>query len=197
MSITDVGQKFCAYAGCKNAVPTHHFLCTEHYEDYTSRLIDQCPKCGRYKIAEYQYCSDCRFNLLVKKQLPSGCLSIENKPDTLEHSKTWEKSDKWTTQFFVYILKLDNGKFYIGQSNNLRARLSEHRDGQSASTKGLNPKLVYFEILPSRGSVERREAELKGIYDKNPRQVRRMVINFGDLVSEMEQKVKNSLENLN
>jgi hypothetical protein len=64
--------------------------------------------------------------------------------------------------------------------------LSEHRDGEAASTKGLNPRLKYFEMWPTRDSVAQREAELKGVYEKSPRQIRRMVIEFGELVSEME-----------
>ena len=178
--------KICSYAGCKKNIPSNHFLCAEHYEDYSAKLIDQCPKCGRFKIIDYKYCTDCRFGRPVKNLPVPTQPPINNNHISIEHSKVWEKSDKESTQFFVYILKLNNGKYYIGQSNDLRARLSEHRDGESPSTKGLNPKLEYFEILASRDSVERREAELKNIYDKNPRQIRRMLINFQDLVAELK-----------
>ena len=179
-------SKSCLYAGCKKSIPANHYLCAEHYADHQSNLIDQCPKCGRFKIIDYKYCSDCRFGRPVKKASSPEKILIKKDNIAIEHSKAWEKADKETTKFFVYILKLDNGKFYIGQSNDLRARLSEHRDGESVSTKGLNPKLQYFEILPNRDSVERRETELKGIYDKNPRLIRRMLIDFNDLCKELE-----------
>ena len=182
MVASDAGLKHCLYAGCKKTIPSNHYLCTEHYEDLQSELIDQCPKCGRFKIIDYKYCADCRFGRPVKNLSSPIKALIERDHTTIEHSKAWEKADKEAEKFFVYILKLDNGKFYIGQSDDLRARLSEHRDGETLSTKGLNPKLQYFEILPTRDSVKRREAELQAIYDKNPRQIRRMLIDFGDLI---------------
>ena len=186
MSKSNAGLKFCSYAGCKKDIPSNHFLCTEHYEDYSSQLIDQCPKCGRFKIIDYKLCSDCRFGRPVKTVSSPIGIPVKKDHISIEHSKTWEKADKESTKFFVYILKLDNGKFYIGQSNDLRSRLREHRDGETLSTKGLHPKLQYFEILPNRDSVARREAELKADYDKNPRQIRRMLIEFGDLCKELE-----------
>jgi len=178
-------KKYCLYAGCKKTIPSNHYLCSEHYEDEQADLIDQCPKCGRFKIIDYKLCSDCRFGRTVTKPAPKTQVPIKKNKISIEHSKAWEKADKEFTKFFVYILKLDNGKFYIGQSNDLRSRISEHRDGGCPSTKGLNPKLHYFEILPNRNSAEHREAELKGIYDKNPRQIRRMLIDFSDLVKEL------------
>ena len=49
--------------------------------------------------------------------------------------------------FYVYILKLANGDFYVGQTKDLGARLSEHRDGRQDQTSGNAPRLVYFEEL--------------------------------------------------
>jgi len=46
---------------------------------------------------------------------------------------------------FVYILKLSDATFYIGQTNDLHIRLQEHKDGQQTQTRGKNPKMVYFE----------------------------------------------------
>ena len=46
---------------------------------------------------------------------------------------------------YLYILKLDGGIFYTGQTNALELRLQEHRDGQTKSTAGKNPRLVWFE----------------------------------------------------
>lgn len=186
MSTLDTGLKHCAYAGCKQSVPSKHYLCTEHYEDLQNDLIDQCPKCGRFKIIDFKYCSDCRFGRVVKTPNLPPQPKITKNAIVIEHSKSWEKGDKEIAKFFVYILRLDNGKFYFGHSNDLRSRLSEHRDGEHPTTKGLNPKLKYFEIMPTRDSAAQREAELKLIFDKNPRQIRRMLIDFSDLVSELE-----------
>ena len=101
----------------------------------------------------------------------------------VEHSKTWEKGDESADQFFVYILKLDGGKFYAGHTRELRERLAEHRDGETMSTAGKNPKLVWYSMLPTREQVAAREVELKKLINSNPREIRRMVISFQDLVS--------------
>jgi len=86
----------------------------------------------------------------------------------------------------VYILKLDNGDFYVGHTRELRERLSEHRDQKVASTAGCNPKLQYFEVLSTREAAKEREAELKRLEDSNPRQIRRMIIAFADLIREIQ-----------
>ena len=99
--------------------------------------------------------------------------------------KSWDKKDSECSQFFVYILKKDNNKFYIGQTNDLRARLSEHKDGKAYFTKGLNPQLQYFEILTDRQSAQQRELELIRLNSQNEREIRRMIINFKDLIDEL------------
>jgi len=59
---------------------------------------------------------------------------------------------------YVYILKIADGSFYVGQTNSLRDRLEEHRQD---ATKGPNPKLVYFEsFFGDRLEVNKRENEL-------------------------------------
>ena len=109
------------------------------------------------------------------------------KAKNLEHSKTWEKGDRGIERFYAYILKLDGPKiFYVGNTRELRERLSEHLDGTTASTKGLNPRLQYFEILPSREEAEKREAELKSLVESNEREIRRMIIRFQDLIGEVK-----------
>lgn len=64
---------------------------------------------------------------------------------------------------YVYIIKsLKTGKLYIGYTNNLRRRLSEHNTGQSRATKSSTPhKLVYYEAYNARFDAIKREAQLK------------------------------------
>ena len=78
----------------------------------------------------------------------------------------------------MYILRLRGGRFYIGQTRELLERLSEHLDGKEQSTKGLNPRLVWFTELPTRKSATELEAELKGIRDRNEKEIRRMIVRF-------------------
>ena len=55
--------------------------------------------------------------------------------------------------YYVYILKLYDGKFYVGQTTNLDIRLREHRDGLQSQTRWKEPKLVYYELFEG-GSKE-------------------------------------------
>jgi predicted GIY-YIG superfamily endonuclease len=103
-----------------------------------------------------------------------------------EYSPSWEARDADANVFYVYLLKLDGGRFYAGQTRELRERLSEHRDSHVTSTAGQNPKLVWFGILPSRESATSTEVEIKKLIDSNPREIRRMVIGFKDLVGELD-----------
>jgi putative endonuclease len=47
--------------------------------------------------------------------------------------------------FYVYILKLVNGDYYIGRSDNLKRRIKDHISGQQKTTKRLLPcKLMCY-----------------------------------------------------
>jgi len=183
-------ENTCAYSGCnKHITNPKYFLCTEHHEARKEGLIDQCPKCGRFKDVEYKQCLDCYHKRPIKRWNPPADFS-QTKPQSetakVEHSKTWEKGDKGIDRFYAYILKLDGVKpFYIGNTRELRERLSEHLDGTTASTKGLNPRLQYFEILSTREEAEKREAELKKLVESNEREIRRIIIRFRDLINEL------------
>ena len=180
------GGNICGYWECNRRIPYNHFLCAEHYEDWEYGFIDQCPKCGRFKDSMYELCLDCAYNRPVIPWKPSAVIPDIKEHYRLEHSDTWAKGDKGTERFFVYILKLEDGDFYVGQTRELRERLSEHRDQKTASTARRNPKLQYFEVLPTREAAELREAELKKLKDSNPRQIRRMIISFHDLIREVQ-----------
>ena len=103
-----------------------------------------------------------------------------------EYSRKWKAGDAGATEFFVYILKLDGNAFYAGQTRELRERLMEHRDGDTVSTAGKNPRLVWFTKVSTRDEATTLESELKRLCDENPREVRRRVLQFQDLVQELD-----------
>ena len=103
-----------------------------------------------------------------------------------EFSNKWASEDAEATEFFVYILKLDGNVFYAGQTRELRERLMEHRDGDTVSTAGKNPRLVWFTQVSTRDAAVTLEAELKRLCDKNPREIRRRVRRFQDLVEQLD-----------
>jgi len=65
---------------------------------------------------------------------------------------------------YVYVLKLSDGEYYVGQTNDLSRRLiDEHQQGEQWQTEGKNPKLVYFESFEGdHDQVDDRESELEG-----------------------------------
>jgi putative endonuclease len=67
--------------------------------------------------------------------------------------------------FWVYVLENPNGKFYIGQTQNIPARINDHNRTDSFEghfTRKNGPwKLVWSEAHDSRGSAINRERQIK------------------------------------
>lgn len=70
--------------------------------------------------------------------------------------------------FWVYVLKsLKNGKYYIGQTNNLTKRLKEHNRGKDHSSKiGLPWIFVASKIFETRKEAMRTEKIIKNLKSK-------------------------------
>ena len=96
----------------------------------------------------------------------------------LEHRDEWAAMDAKSDAFYVYILELEDGELYAGQTRNLMRRMDEHRKGSTKTTAGRNPKLVWFQQLPSRLAAVEQEADLKHRIDVQPEGVRGMVAAF-------------------
>ena len=64
---------------------------------------------------------------------------------------------------FVYILRCADGSYYVGHTDNLRARLNEHQSGAGANfTATRRPvEMVYAEEHPTPVGAARRERQLK------------------------------------
>ena len=63
--------------------------------------------------------------------------------------------------FFVYVFKGPK-QIYIGSTNNLRRRFSEHQNNLSKSTKNRGPwQIMYYEACGSKKDGEAREKYLK------------------------------------
>ena len=64
--------------------------------------------------------------------------------------------------FYVYLLLDENDKTYLGSTNNLKRRFSEHRRGKDRSSRRLkNPKLFYYEAYSTLDEARQREKKLK------------------------------------
>jgi putative endonuclease len=68
--------------------------------------------------------------------------------------------------YYVYVLRSKvDGNLYIGSTGDLKRRLSEHNNGESASTKYRRPlDLIYYEASLSRSDALHREKYLKTTY---------------------------------
>jgi putative endonuclease len=69
-----------------------------------------------------------------------------------------------TRTYFVYILASESRELYIGVTNNLERRVSEHRyryNSDSYSSRHRTSFLVYYEATPDVRSAIRREKRLK------------------------------------
>ena len=64
----------------------------------------------------------------------------------------------------VYILLCRGGKYYVGVTNDLNRRWTEHNAGRGGHYTQCNPPLrvVYTERFPTRAEAEARERQLKG-----------------------------------
>lgn len=175
-------MKTCKYWNCNKRIRAGHFLCLKHYEAYEDEDIDKCPKCGNYKDADYNLCLECKITPKSNIGYRNAKVVKDKKSFRLEHSKAWEKRDKEADSFYVYILKDTRGTFYVGQTRDLRARLSEHKDGKTKSTAGRRSELQYYEEHKSRNSAAVREVELKKLVARDERQIRKMIIEYQDRV---------------
>ena len=67
--------------------------------------------------------------------------------------------------FYLYILKCRNGEYYIGHTDNLEQRMSEHNLGSinNCYTKNRRPlELVFYEVFPTRDDAFHAERQIKG-----------------------------------
>ena len=67
--------------------------------------------------------------------------------------------------FYVYVMGNPKGRFYVGQTSNLEARVSDHNVTSSSEgkyTRKNGPwRLLWHETHPSRASAMAREREIK------------------------------------
>jgi predicted GIY-YIG superfamily endonuclease len=130
--------------------------------------------------AGYSSCSDADWNGIT------GGVRERRSRYEVEESSAWSLGDARADTFYAYLLKLRDGTFYPGQTRDLQARLMEHKDGRVKMTAGCQPRLVWFTQLGSREEAALTEVELKMLVDQNPREVRKLIVNFRNLLSEVD-----------
>ena len=71
--------------------------------------------------------------------------------------------------YHLYILQSEaSGRYYVGQTGRLEARLAEHNSNCSKALKNRGPwKLIYSEAYESRAEAVRRERQIKSWKDRS------------------------------
>jgi putative endonuclease len=71
--------------------------------------------------------------------------------------------------YSVYILKNNlTGRHYIGSTNNLERRISEHNRGQNKSTRSIGVwQLIYLENFSSSTEAKNKERKIKSFKGGN------------------------------
>jgi len=97
-------------------------------------------------------------------------------------------ADKDADRFFVYILLMNTGEYYVGQTREIHERLHEHRNNMSQSTKGKEPKLQWFTTVQTRNEAADLEVELQQL-NSNPagrREINRLIVDFKQLSDQLD-----------
>ena len=86
--------------------------------------------------------------------------------------------------WYVYILRLEDGQLYVGQSNDLQARVVEHSiDAGAKATTGQGKRLVWFSHTHDREAARQMEARLRRALERSPQSVEEIVANFDRLLN--------------
>ena len=151
----------CASIDCDKPATYDRPLCYRHWQKFDRFEIFECERCHRFDGQEWveedfpAFCWDCSRG----KEVP---VSVHGPVEYQTH--------------YLYILKLDDGAFYVGQTNDLELRLGEHQDGTTKSTTGKHPRLVWFENRNgNRRELNEEEKWLTILAKMNPRAIRRMI----------------------
>ena len=149
-------------------------LCHQHASDAEKEKISKCTTghCFNIKSSKYEKCFECNTE------------KSNTKYSRYIHEASPIKDAQGEGLFHVYVLSLSDKTFYVGHTSDLRLRLAEHKSGKATDTAGKQPQLVWFAEASTRKSAAALEIDIKKLRDKNDRKLRRMVIDFSDLLKE-------------
>ena len=159
----------CARIGCTKPVSYDRPLCYPHWTKFDSLFLYECAKCHRFDDVLHEvdhsdddHCFDCARGDEVPVHIHAPVEHIER---------------------YLYVLKLDGGRYYIGQTNDLELRVKEHQDGLTKSTAGKNPRLAFFQKWTlGKEFLDEYEEDLTLLNKSNPRAIRRGVTEWQRLI---------------
>lgn len=185
-------EQFCARWGCNKSATYDKPLCYEHWLEWEAWELDECNRCHYFYNGDNFVLYDMTDDDVIKEYplMCDDCLQVTLTDDGRdnpwrgrepERKPIIAHADIERPVRYVYILKLSDGTFYVGQTNDLGIRLQEHKDGLQTQTRGKDPKLVYYESFDGmRKIVDEREIELTILNSSGPgrRKLRRVIEQF-------------------
>ena len=89
--------------------------------------------------------------------------TAETETKNASGKKAEKPSGNAAARNYTYILKCGDGSLYTGWTNDIAARLEQHRRGKGAKyTRGRGPlELVYLEVHDTKSEAMSREARIK------------------------------------
>ncbi|MFC2066265.1 GIY-YIG nuclease family protein [Chloroflexota bacterium] len=165
-------EQFCARWECDRNATYDKPLCYQHWLEWEAWELDECNRCHYYyEGGDFISWDVCDIEVLEEYPLMcDACIDVTFADDGTgriwtarepERRPIIAHADIKRPIRYVYILKLSDGTFYVGQTNDLRIRLQEHKGGLQTQTKGKDPKLVYYESFDGmRKLVDEQEMEL-------------------------------------
>ena len=164
---TEAIGKRCARDSCGITEGISHEkpLCWGHWKDFDAHYIEECVRCHWFDEIEGSFsgldlCGECESR--ERQKAPPAPIYAHGPVERRVR--------------YLYILKMEGGKWYVGQTNSLDLRFKEHLDGGTPSTRGKHPKLVWFEKwVGEYQELIEGEEKLTRLALENPRAIRRIV----------------------
>lgn len=110
---------------CTKPVTYERPLCYQHWKEFDSYVIFECEKCHRFSsdVGDFSY-------VLGYADAVDWCYEcFDRRRRGFPEADAHNHGPVEHQVRYLYVLKLDGGVFYVGQTNSLELRLEEHRDG--------------------------------------------------------------------
>ena len=151
------GPPKCARIGCVETVSYDNPLCELHRQEARESRLSECEQCHQFDVTSMALeamtgdaglCAECRQGVKASDD---------------DHGAAERECH------YLYILTLDGGDYYLGQTDDLERQVKEHYYGQFPSTAGRNPQLVWSEQWVGQSvKLQERVDKLAKLYGENP-----------------------------
>lgn len=152
-----VGSLQCARIECVELVSYDHPLCELHWQEFNEFRLSECAQCHRF--------DDMLPDLEAVTEDVGLCFDCASGVEVPVHvHRAVERPIQ-----YLYILTLDGGDYYLGQTDDLEHQVKEHHYGRIPSTAGRNPQLVWSEQWVGQSiKLQERMDKLSKLYGENP-----------------------------